>query len=135
MDRGHWITEGFTVGVEDTFYIHLTDWEEQVCDVVPHHIYQVAEADYNGDYFEAHQDIVGENLQCINIIQDITYVEDAYEEGDEFYFMTEDEDIFERLLTFAPNAYGVELSFNDMDEITVKKRRFTDSSIGAIGIR
>lgn len=117
----HWITEAFTVPEEDCFMIHLTNWEEDSCDLIPHRIYELAEEKYDGDYLKAYMESEQELVPCMSAITDIEYVEDAYTEGDSFYFFVEDEDVLVRVLNVSREVYGVELELKGMDEVIVVK--------------
>lgn len=114
----HWILESFTVPDEDSFFIHLTEWEEESCDLISHRMYQLAEAEYDGDYLLAHQDTTGELVPCMSAIEDIKYQE-CYSEGDEFFLFAEDDDLPERVVALAKTVYGIELELEGFDFIRV----------------
>lgn len=131
----HWITEAFTVPEEDCFMIHLTNWEEESCDLIPHRIYELANAEYEGDYFQAYTDSEEKMVPCMSAIKDIQYEQESYKEGDSFDFFVEDEDVLERVLNLSKEVYGVELELEGMDEIIVAKGelKIADMAICAFG--
>lgn len=91
----HWIMTEFEVPQEDRILIHLHDWNEESCDIIPHDIYQLADAEYDGDYFEAYFAKMEDHVPCMSIIKDIQYVPEYPEEDTSFEVIPgDDEDIF-----------------------------------------
>lgn len=125
----HWITEAFTVPEEDCFMIHLTNWEEEPCDLIPHRIYELANAQYEGDYFRAYSDSEQELVPCMHAIKDVQYEQVSYKEGDSFDFFVEDDEALERVLNLSKEVYGIELELENMDTVNVKKGELTITAL------
>lgn len=121
----YWIMESFTVPEEDSFIIHVVDWQEESHDIIPHNIYQVADESYEGDYFAAYRDYVEDMIPCMTAIKNIRYTEGAYKEGEDFYLFVEDTDILENVVVLAKSLYGVEMAHDGMDLMSVVSGELT----------
>ena len=69
----HWILTPFTVPDEDSQLIHIDNWHEDMVDQIPHVIYELADKLYEGDYFEAYNDLIGDRIPCTTQITNVTY--------------------------------------------------------------
>mgnify|MGYP004512419667 CR=1 FL=1 len=78
-----WILEPFTVPDEYTFYIKVDSWTEGVDDIIPHHIYELAETEqYEGDYCAAYEDYYDENMPSMLVIENLTLTLMDVKKGD-----------------------------------------------------
>ena len=77
----HWITTSFVVPAEDRFLILVDNWAEESADVIPYEIYQIADKKYEGDYFDAYQDIYGAFIPCATSIENLIYTPEHVTEG------------------------------------------------------
>lgn len=90
----HWITTGFTVPEEDAYVILLKNWDEDVNDLIPHHIMEASESEeYDGDYFQAYYNIMEtDHIPCINTVQNLTFMKGTFEDGQNVELEHLDED-------------------------------------------
>lgn len=67
-----WITSAFAVPQGDQNIVVVQDWQEAVCDVIPHAIYELAENDtYQGDYLTCYMDHVAPRVPSSIFIYDL----------------------------------------------------------------
>lgn len=135
----HWITTDFTVPEEDVFMIHLKNWNEKSCDIIPKRIYTIAEEDYEGDYFEAYADVMDEAVPCMSAIKDVLYQQEPYKKGDTIdmcLWSCEEEDI-EKLINIAKTNFNVELVQQDNMDLLVIKGELTveQYSVCSLGVK
>lgn len=83
----HWITKEFEVPKEDTFIIKIDSYFEEVHDLIPHEIYELAEEKYEGDYIEAYFDVHEKRPSCITCITEINYYTNFLKEGQKIEIM------------------------------------------------
>lgn len=123
----HWILTDFTVSEEDTFMIHLNNWSEEPCDLIPKWIYDLADEEFEGDYTEAYMEEMDDMVPCMSAIKHIKYVIEPYKAGDTIIipsYSIEDEDV-ERIIEVAKAVYGVTLEEGDSQELLVKEGELT----------
>lgn len=56
ISKEHWITCPFTVPKEDKIIIKIEDFFEDINDLIPYFIYQLADEKFEGDYLEAYKE-------------------------------------------------------------------------------
>lgn len=83
----HWITVPFVVAEEDSFFIKLGDYKEEIQDLIPHEIYEIADEKYDGDYLEAYCDIKGITPPHMTCITDICYYTNFLKKGQKIEIM------------------------------------------------
>lgn len=112
----HWILTEFHVPEEDTFLIHVTNWDESPFDVLPYSIFQIAEDQYDGDYLEAYEDIYQEYVPCSVRIENLSYDTVHKQRGDSFLLYYWEEKEKEELLNYLLNHLHVDKKIEDVGE-------------------
>lgn len=69
----HWITKYIQVDPDNTFIIDILGWDEDVEDIIPYHIYKIADEKYEGDYTEAYMEITGDKVPSMITINNLNY--------------------------------------------------------------
>lgn len=127
----HWILKEFTVPEEDSFLIHLTEWDEVSYDLVPEHIQRIAEELYEGDFSRAYDIEIGGFVPVMTDISDCVYRTTPYRKGDSFpvRYWEHEEYRLENIQAVAQLLYGVELEVISEEELMVKEGELSISQL------
>lgn len=113
-----WITTSFQVPPEDMEVIQLSNWREDVEDVVPYHVYQLAEEKFEGDIIEAYEETFQERVPCVGVITDLSYTSNSIKNGERVSLYFDDETEKGFVLNYITNAYsGFEVIDDYLDEV------------------
>lgn len=113
----HWICEPFIVPEEDSQIIAVQNWNEEICDVIPHHIYELADREYEGNYLEAYEDYYDENVPCGTIVENLEYFTENVKQGTEIPLYYDDKHERDCILNCLKDIPCTDIHDNDMDII------------------
>lgn len=128
----HWIMKKFTVPDEDSFLIHLTEWDELSYDLVPEHIQRIADERYAGNIHKAFYDLeAGGTVPAMTSISDCIFRTEPYQKGDIFpvEFWEHDEYSLENIQEVARLLYQVELEIVGENDLKVKEGELSISQL------
>lgn len=121
----HWIMTEFEVPQEDRFLIHLFDWQEESCDIIPHDIYELADAEYEGDYFEAYFAKMKEHVPCMSIISNLQFVPQQPDEDVGLEIIPGDDEDILLLKSYLKREYDIE-AVEEFDTLVVPVAKGTN---------
>lgn len=117
MTEEHWITTAFQVPQEDRFIIKLTEWDEDVFDVIPYEIVKLADELYEGDYCKAYMETYDELVpSSINIVN-ARYFSEKVKEGDRIEYFINDDLILKLLKEHISGHYAFEILKEDENQL------------------
>lgn len=113
----HWITVPFTVPEEDIFAIKVIAWDESSVDIVPFSLHEIADKNHGGDLGSAYFEVYDDNLPCSTLIEDLRYIREDVNTGEEISIYIDEEGERECILSFLNRHYKVNILRNDIDEL------------------
>lgn len=122
----YWITTSFTVPEEDRFLIHLIDWDEEVRDIIPYWIYELADKKYEGNYLEAYQEVYNSYIPSSIIIKNSTYIHEKGVKGQEISLYFDNDEEKEAILFFIKEHNIGNIKDVSIDELLFELNRDTN---------
>lgn len=115
MTEEYWITTSFQVPPEDQFIIKLTDWDEDVQDILPFSIFKVADSKFDGDYLKAYTETFEDFVPSSIEIKNPQFIHENVNEGEEISFYVEDNMELGLLKEYINNHFQVEIKSEEED--------------------